>query len=77
MLVKNDTRLISGSIDSELRVWGLHFKDEEKEKGEEVKVKEEGAEEPPSKMFRLDTEGEVKREQEDVDEDIKDDAVRK
>lgn len=72
VLLRGDTRLISGSSDAELRVWALNFKDTEKEEVE-VKKKEEGAEGPPSKMFRLDTEGEVKPKQEQ-DEEMKDDA---
>lgn len=81
MLLKNDTRLVSGSSDAELRVWALHFKNKEK-KGEvemEVKVKEEdeGTEGPPSKMFRLDTEGEIKAEPQKDEEEVKDDAVSK
>lgn len=33
VLLKNDTRLISGSSDAELRVWSLRFKDPEEMAG--------------------------------------------
>lgn len=73
VLLRGDTRLVSGSSDAELRVWALNFKDTEKEVEVNKEKKEEDADGPPSKMFRLDTEGEVKAKEED--EEIKDDAV--
>lgn len=73
MLLRGDTRLVSGSSDAELRVWALNFKDIEKEVEVNKEKEEEDADGPPSKMFRLDTEGEVKAKEED--EEIKDDAV--
>lgn len=76
VLVKNDTRLISGSSDAELRVWALNFKDMEKKEENEMEIKEEeGTEGPPSKVFRFDTEGDVKAGQQTDDGEIKDDAV--
>lgn len=80
VLLKNDSRLVSGSSDAELRVWALHFTDEV-EKGTETEdnsVKKDRTEEPPNKMFRLDTEGETKPEPQKEDDDgVKDDAVSK
>ncbi|ROT67348.1 hypothetical protein C7M84_014583 [Penaeus vannamei] len=66
VLLKNDTRLISGSSDAELRVWSLRFKDPE-----EMAVDDRDGKslEPPSKMFRIDTEGEIKGQEDDTEED--------
>ena len=82
MLLKNDSRLVSGSSDAELRVWALNFTDEAEKKETETedkdKIGKDGTEEPPSKMFCLDTEGESKLQiKKEEEEDIKDDAVSK
>lgn len=72
VLLKNDSRLVSGSSDAELRVWALNFKEEVKET--ENEATKEGTEEPPSKMFCLDHEGESKPVIDKEEEEIKDDA---
>ncbi|XP_045126628.1 WD repeat-containing protein 3-like isoform X2 [Portunus trituberculatus] len=71
VLLKGDSRLVSGSSDAELRVWALNFKEVKKTEDTE-KEAEKDSSEPPSKMFRIDTEGEAKTVIDD--EEIKDDA---
>lgn len=71
VLLKNDSRLVSGSSDAELRVWALNFKEANET---ENKAAKDGTEEPPSKMFCLDTEGESKPVIDKEEEEIKDDA---
>ncbi|KAG7168984.1 WD repeat-containing protein 3-like [Homarus americanus] len=71
VLLKNDTRLVSGSSDAELRVWSLRFTDTDN------KVKkdrdEEKIDEPPNKMFHIDTEGTHAASGVDQDDQIDDD----
>ena len=50
VLVQEDSRLISGSSDGELRVWSLKFKDE-------VIKEDKDSEEPPQKTMKSDSEG--------------------
>ena len=50
MLVQDDTRLISGSSDGELRVWSLRFKDE-------ITKADRDNDEPPQKVLKSDADG--------------------
>lgn len=67
VLLRDDTRLVSGSSDAELRVWSLHF-------NEKCKIKDDGLPgEPPDKKIMFDEVGalsDVKEEEEFTDDAV-------
>ncbi|XP_045592640.1 LOW QUALITY PROTEIN: WD repeat-containing protein 3 [Procambarus clarkii] len=71
VLLRNDTRLVSGSSDAELRVWALRFTDAD---SKTVKDKDEVSDEPPNKIFHIDTEGTHSSSGVDHQDKIEDDA---